>query len=339
MIVLLALACSSKHTDAPVAAAPAPVAVESNVPAGALPGATPLERGTYLTSAVVDCVHCHTKRDLNDFRNAHGPEWAGGEVFDAAWKIPGTVITPNLTSDVETGIGAWTDDEVERAIREGVNRQGERLFPLMPSHYFQAMSDEDLAGIVAVLQSLPPATKPTTQQTVLQMPREALPKLPPITSPVPPSPTDPVARGEYLVRLANCRTCHSPTKGGQEIQERFLAGGVYFTTPFGSFPTPNLTPDPVTGLGCVDGRGDQDAPHHGRSEERPTGHRQLHALVALQEPRAGGPRCHRRVPAEPPAGGERRPPGGEPLPARGLSRGPCPTSRSASTTTTGARTW
>ena len=179
MIVLLALACSSKHTDAPVAAAPAPVAVESNVPAGALPGATPLERGTYLTSAVVDCVHCHTKRDLNDFRNAHGPEWAGGEVFDAAWKIPGTVITPNLTSDVETGIGAWTDDEVKRAIREGVNRQGERLFPLMPSHYFQAMSDEDLAGIVAVLRSLPPATKPTTQQTVLQMPREALPKLRP----------------------------------------------------------------------------------------------------------------------------------------------------------------
>jgi mono/diheme cytochrome c family protein len=239
MIVLLVLACSSKHSDPPAAAA-SPAATES----------TALERGTYLTSAVVDCVHCHTKRDPNDFTQTHGPAFAGGEVFDAAWKIPGTIITPNLTPDVDTGLGAWTDAEVRRAIREGVNRKGERLFPLMPSHYFQAMSDEDLDGIVAVLRSLPPSPKASTQETVLQIPREALPKLPPITAPVPPSPTDPVGRGEYIVRLANCRTCHSPTKGGQEISERFLAGGVYFTTPFGQFPTPNLTPDPETGLGA-----------------------------------------------------------------------------------------
>jgi mono/diheme cytochrome c family protein len=239
MLILLALACSSKR-PAEVAPAPPPVATVQDAA---------LERGTYLTSAVVDCVHCHTKRDVNDWTKEHGPPWAGGEVFDAAWKIPGTIITPNLTPDVATGLGAWTDDEVKRAIREGLNRNGERLFPLMPSHYFQAMSDEDLDGIVAFLRSLPPTPKASTEETVLQIPRDALPKLPPITAPVPPSPTDPVARGEYLVRLANCRTCHSPTKGGQEIQERFLAGGVYFTTPFGQFSTPNLTPDPETGLG------------------------------------------------------------------------------------------
>ena len=237
MLSLLAFACSPKPAE--VAAAPDPVVEQ-----------TPLQRGTYLTSAVVDCVHCHTKRDVNDWTVEHGPPWAGGEVFDAAWTIPGTIITPNLTPDVETGLGAWTDVEVKRAIREGLNKNGERLFPLMPSHYFQAMSDEDLEGVVAFLRSLPPTPKASTQVTTLQIPREALPKLPPITAPVPPSPTDPVGRGEYLVRLANCRTCHSPTKGGQEIQERFLAGGVYFTTPFGSFPTPNLTPDPETGLGA-----------------------------------------------------------------------------------------
>ena len=246
MLLLLALACAPKQP----AAAPAAPAPPATLQDGALPGATPLARGTYLTSAVVDCVHCHTKRDINDYTKAHGPQFAGGEIFDAAWKIPGTIVTPNLTPDMETGLGAWTDEEVKRAIREGINRNGERLFPLMPSHYFQAMSDEDLDGIVAFLRSLPPTPKPSTVVTTLQMPRESLPKLPPITAAVPPSPTDPVGRGAYLVRLANCRTCHSPTKGGQEIQERFLAGGVYFTTPFGSFPTPNLTPDPETGLGA-----------------------------------------------------------------------------------------
>jgi mono/diheme cytochrome c family protein len=246
MLLLLALACGPKQPAA-VAPPPAPAATLQD---GALPGATPLQRGTYLTSAVVDCAHCHTKRDVNDWTIEHGPEWAGGETFGAEWKIPGTIITPNLTPDMATGLGAWTDDEVKRAIREGLNRNGERLFPLMPSHYFQAMSDEDIDGIVAFLRSLPPTPKPSTEVTTLQIPREAIPKLPPITAAVPPSPTDPVGRGEYLVRLANCRTCHSPTKGGQEIKERFLAGGVYFTTPFGSFPTPNLTPDPETGLGA-----------------------------------------------------------------------------------------
>ena len=247
MLLLLALACGPKQ---PAAVAPPPAPPAATLQDGALPGATPLQRGTYLTSAVVDCVHCHTKRDVNDYTKAEGPPFAGGEIFDAAWKIPGTIITPNLTPDMETGLGAWTDLEVKRAIREGLNRNGERLFPLMPSHYFQAMSDEDLEGIVAFLRSLPPTPKASTQQTTLDFPREALPKLPPITAPVPPPSSDPVARGAYLVRLANCRTCHSPTKGGQEIQERFLAGGVYFTTPFGSFPTPNLTPDPETGLGA-----------------------------------------------------------------------------------------
>jgi hypothetical protein len=217
---------------------------------GAAAGAEPLARGTYLTSAVVDCVHCHTHRKYLDYTVAYGPDYAGGEVFGEKWKMPGTIVTPNITPHKETGIGDWTDDEVKRAIREGLNNKGERLFPLMPSHYFQAMADEDLAGIVAFLRSLPPTPMASEKRTELKIDRATLPKLPPITKPVPPSSTDPVKRGEYLVTLANCRTCHSPTKGGQEIADRFMAGGVYFTGPFGEFPTPNITPDPETGIGA-----------------------------------------------------------------------------------------
>jgi hypothetical protein len=123
LLVLLALACAPKQ-PASADLSPPPPAPAATLQDGALPGATPLQRGTYLTSAVVDCAHCHTKRDVNDWTIEHGPEWAGGETFGAEWKIPGTLITPNLTPDVATGLGAWTDDEVKRAIREGLNRNG-----------------------------------------------------------------------------------------------------------------------------------------------------------------------------------------------------------------------
>jgi mono/diheme cytochrome c family protein len=216
---------------------------------GAEFGASPLARGRYLTSAVVDCAHCHTHRNVNDYTVAYGPAYAGGEVFGSEWLMPGTIITPNITPHDETGIGGWTDPEIKRAIREGMNKKNERLFPLMPSHYFQAMSDEDLAGIVAFLRSLPPTPMASDQRTVLAIDRKVLPMLPPITEVVPPSSMEPVKRGEYLVTLANCRTCHSPTLKGQEIPERFLAGGVLFTTPIGSFPVPNITPDDETGIG------------------------------------------------------------------------------------------
>jgi mono/diheme cytochrome c family protein len=222
----------------------------SQIQRGAAKDASPLARGKYLTSAVVDCVHCHTHRHFKDYMVAFGPNYAGGEEFGEAWKMPGTLITPNITPDKATGLGDWTDDEIKAAIRNGVNKKGERLFPLMPSHYFQRMSDEDLNGIVAFLKSLKPLPMASEKRTKLAIKRTELPPLPPITKPVPAvGPEDPIKRGEYLVTLANCRTCHSPTQKGQEIKDRFMAGGVYFTGPFGSFPTPNITPDPETGLG------------------------------------------------------------------------------------------
>jgi len=209
------------------------------------------ERGRYFANAVVDCRACHTLRKPNDQSIAEGPEWAGGEVFDGKiWKLPGVFVTPNLTSDKETGLGSWTDAEIARAIRQGINRKGERLFPLMPSHFFQSMADEDLAGLIAFLRTLPPVKKPTEQQTVMTIERSSVPSLPPIVAPVPlPPEGDKVARGKYIATLANCHTCHSPTQKGQPLKERTLAGGVSFTTPFGAFVSPNITPDPETGVG------------------------------------------------------------------------------------------
>ena len=276
LLVLLAASCDTEPTaqpasvalsQAPPKAEPTAEAKPPEVPApdlkelhkGAGADATALQRGHYLTSAVVDCVHCHTKRDHNNYTTKLGPEYAGGEVFGAEWHMPGVLVTPNLTPHEETGLGSWSDEEIKRAIRVGINKAGERMFPLMPSHYLQVMGDRDLEGIIALLRSLPPTPMASKERTKLAIPRDALPKLPPVDKPVPEiDGSNPVKRGEYLARIANCRTCHSPTQKGQEIEERFLAGGVYFRGPFGEFATPNITPDVKTGIG---GWSDEEIKH------------------------------------------------------------------------------
>jgi mono/diheme cytochrome c family protein len=216
------------------------------------PGVSPelLAHGRYLANAVLDCKSCHTRRADADQTQLLAPEWTGGEVFDRRWDLPGVIISPNLTPDRQTGIGAWTDDELRRAIRQGINRAGEPLFPLMPSHLYQKLADADLDALIVFLRSLPAQKKPTDRVTELDMPRSALPRLPALAGPVsaPPA-SDPVARGQYIVALANCITCHAPTVKGQALGDRFLAGGVAFTTPFGTFVSPNITPDPETGIG------------------------------------------------------------------------------------------
>src|SRR5271170_2513557 len=79
--------------------------------------------------------------------------------------LPGRIVAPNLTPDVETGSGTWTDDQLARAIREGIGHDGRALFPLMPYQSFRSLSDEDLASLVVYLRSLPPVHRqqPPTQ--------------------------------------------------------------------------------------------------------------------------------------------------------------------------------
>ena len=122
--------------------------------------ATPqrLERGQYLANGVSGCVYCHTE---HDFRKADEPlpasQRGGGQVLPYLG-LPGRVVANNLTSDSQTGAGSWTDDQLARAIREGIGHDGRTLFPIMPYLRFRSMSDEDLASIVVYLRSLPPST-------------------------------------------------------------------------------------------------------------------------------------------------------------------------------------
>ena len=80
----------------------------------------------------------------------------GGIVWNEQIGFPGTLVASNITPDPDTGLGKWTDGEIIRAIREGVDRDGNALFPIMPYSHFRNMSEEDAQAIVAYLRSLPP---------------------------------------------------------------------------------------------------------------------------------------------------------------------------------------
>ena len=113
---------------------------------------TPLERGTYLMKSVVDCGNCHSTRGP-DGRFVEGMELAGGLVInDEVF----TAHVPNITPDEETGIGAWTDEQIILAIRDGKRPDGSLIGPPMPFSQYRGMSDNDVKAVVAYMRSVPP---------------------------------------------------------------------------------------------------------------------------------------------------------------------------------------
>jgi mono/diheme cytochrome c family protein len=109
--------------------------------------------GAYLAGPVARCMDCHTDRH-NGVDSALG---AGGKEFHGPW---GVSVAANITADKAEGIGDWTDDEIERAIRTGIGRAGNKLSPPMPFAAFSKMKPDDMAALIAYLRSLPPAATP-----------------------------------------------------------------------------------------------------------------------------------------------------------------------------------
>jgi mono/diheme cytochrome c family protein len=114
-------------------------------------GDTLLERGTYLMQSIVACGNCHTPKDKG--QPITGMELAGGFVIE---EKPFTAINPNITPDKETGIGSWTDEEIKRAITQGVRKSGEPMLPPMAYAWYRHITPEDLDALVAYLRSLAP---------------------------------------------------------------------------------------------------------------------------------------------------------------------------------------
>jgi mono/diheme cytochrome c family protein len=104
-----------------------------------------IERGRYLVVAA-DCGSCHGMPGSNR-------PFSGGRPIETPF---GSLAAPNITPDRETGIGAWTDDEFDAAVRRGRSRDGARLYPAMPFPYYSRMSREDIRDIRAYLNTVEP---------------------------------------------------------------------------------------------------------------------------------------------------------------------------------------
>ena len=204
-----------------------------------------LARGEYLVEGVAHCFQCHSPHDMAkpDLPIVEGMKGAGWHMETTEGL--GTVVAPNITPDVETGIGGWTDDEIARAIREGVSRDGTALFPIMPYQSFRQMSDEDLASVIVYLRTVKPVRNPLAR-TSLEFPLSRIVNTMPV--PLEESVAEPPAseRGAYLVELAECRTCHTPAVQGQPIEGLTFGGGFMFKAAGMAAPihSVNITFDP-----------------------------------------------------------------------------------------------
>jgi mono/diheme cytochrome c family protein len=209
---------------------------------GTTPSAAETARGRYMFGATGGCG-CHTvpKGQVN----------AGGRKYDGPY---GTVYSSNITPDRQTGIGAWTDEQIITAIRLGRRPNGERLLPVHPFPVFNGMAEEDLRAVVAFLRTIPPVIRPNQPKRITVPLFESvflpawLVAFAPRETPPPKAPTAGVERGEYLVKaVGHCGECHTPrTITLASDNSRFLAG-----TPKGpdDQAIPNITPDAATGVG------------------------------------------------------------------------------------------
>jgi len=243
---------SSGQTASTAAPAPPPERIFQRDPVPPSPTAAEdlLARGEYLVEGIVGCGNCHNGRDANG-ELIPGREFAGNFVIEEPIF---TAYAPNISPDVETGIGAWTDEEIERAIRSGINRDGRMMGPPMAFYppFYPNISSEDMDAIIAYLRSVPAVRN---QVPAYELRMELPPSWgPPIVEPVlAPPRSDQVAYGEYLAQIGHCTQCHTPLVNGVEDFTKTGAGMNIYPRPFGyewSAVSANITSDPTVGIGA-----------------------------------------------------------------------------------------
>jgi nicotinate dehydrogenase subunit B len=181
-----------------------------------------IARGRQL-AALGDCAVCHT--------TANGAVNAGGRAIETPF---GTIYATNITPDPDTGIGAWSYPAFERAMREGIHRDGRHLYPAFPYPHFAKATDADLQALYAWLMAQAPV-RAEAPKSALAFPFNLRPLLagwnalfhrPEVFAP---DTTKSATwnRGAYLVEgLGHCGACHSPRNAlGAEQANAYLAGG------------------------------------------------------------------------------------------------------------------
>lgn len=215
-----------------------------------------IARGRYLVYGPAHCAHCHSQK--SDYQNVDkGLETSLKGGYDFVLPI-GNLYAPNITPDVETGIGKYSDGEIARSLRYGIRHDGRAIIDIMP---FYELSDEDLTAIISYLRSIEPVKNKRPENNWNLMGKIALSfmikptgdgnveKAPPIDSTA--------AYGKYIASsIANCRGCHSERDlmTGAYVGKEFSGGQTFEvidrngnTVKGKHMVTPNLTFDKATG--------------------------------------------------------------------------------------------
>jgi len=244
IIFIYSLSCSNEPKTAtePEAAKPNEDSIKNVV-----------DRGEYLVKHVAICLDCHSKRDESRLGMpvVAGTEGGGGNLFDPKTdQMPGVIYSRNITPDVETGIGGWTDDEILKAVTQGISKNGDTLFPIMPYINYNKMPKQDLLSIIAFIRTLKPIKNKIPERKLFIPISAAYPKdLKKEIDTTPPPFNDQVAYGRYLTSIASCADCHTPMEKGQFDFSRVFAGGYTFNPSTFKVNSANITPDSATGIG------------------------------------------------------------------------------------------
>jgi mono/diheme cytochrome c family protein len=202
---------------------------------------TEIERGRYL-AITSDCASCHTVPG--------GKPFAGGRPIETPF---GNIVAPNITPDLETGIGAWSEEAFDAAVRKGVRPNGARLYPAMPYNAYTRMSRDDVSAIRAYLNSVDPVRNAVIANTLpfpfnIRATMRVWDALYFKAGEFKPDPAKSAEwnRGAFLVDgPAHCGACHTPkTFLGGDRTDQYLQGSY-----LQGWSAPDITNDKRTGLG------------------------------------------------------------------------------------------
>jgi mono/diheme cytochrome c family protein len=176
------------------------------VVAGSALAQTPVERGSYLVNGILTCGNCHTPRGPGGVWDMSKQLSGGPRTWDeVTFKAKAANITPNL----ETGIGKWSDADIRRSMLAGVRPNGTQIAPIMPYGFYKVFTPADIDAVVAYLKSVSAvsnAVEPPVYKVAMHV--DTPPGAEKAMSEA--DMADPGKRGFYLVTIGHCMECHTP---------------------------------------------------------------------------------------------------------------------------------
>jgi mono/diheme cytochrome c family protein len=220
------------------------LALASSVAAAQAQSGAAVARGKYLVDTLMTCHNCHTPRGPNGVN--YDKALSGGLRFD---EPPFDVTASNITSDKETGIGAWSVDDIKKLLTTGVRPNGVPVANVMPTGFYRIMTDDDLSAIAAYVHTVPPVTNKLPPPVYkINLPQTVVPNAEkPFTKA---DLGDKVKRGFYLATIAHCMECHSPLGPKGRDFTKMGGGGFELKGPWGVTVSRNITSSKTKGLGA-----------------------------------------------------------------------------------------